>query len=385
MGKRGRGIKFEHILTGIGLAGVVVLVIATPHLKVWGTPKITQAKKEGTMTPNKRPSCDDLKKRLTPEQYEVICNNGTEPPFHNAYWNHHEPGIYVDVISGEPLFSSLDKFDSGTGWPSFTKPIVEENIVEKPDFSHGMVRTEVRSRLGDAHLGHVFDDGPPPTHKRYCINSASLRFVPVEKMEAEGYGKYLAPFISAGYITEKKSSPETFRKGQRKEEVYLAGGCFWGMQEILRKIPGVLYTEVGYTGGSVPNATYRYHPGHAEAVRVVYDPDQLSFEALLRYFFRMHDPTTLNRQGNDIGESYRSAIFYLTEEQHQIALAFKERLNKSSKWGAPIVTEIVKAGAFWRAEEEHQDYLQKHPNGYTCHFLPLPAPRVHPRILTIPF
>lgn len=138
----------------------------------------------------------ELAQKLTPLQYKVTQRDGTEPPFQNEYWNNKRPGIYVDVVSGEPLFSSLDKFDSGTGWPSFTKPLEESNVVEKSDRSLLMERTEVRSKGGDCHLGHVFEDGPGPTGLRYCMNSAALRFIPVEELEQEGYGQHLALFRS---------------------------------------------------------------------------------------------------------------------------------------------------------------------------------------------
>jgi methionine-R-sulfoxide reductase len=141
-----------------------------------------------------KPAAEELKKKLTPEQYRVTQQCGTEPPFRNEYWDNHRAGIYVDVVSGEPLFTSLDKFDSGSGWPSFTQPIAKERVAEKSDQSFGMERTEVRSSKSDSHLGHVFPDGPAPTGQRYCINSAALRFIPVEKLKEEGYGEYLALF-----------------------------------------------------------------------------------------------------------------------------------------------------------------------------------------------
>lgn len=269
---------------------------------------------------------------------------GTEPAFNNEYWDNHAPGIYVDVNTGEALFSSLDKFDSGTGWPSFTKPIENASIEEKEDISVGMTRTEVRTNA--SHLGHVFDDGPNG-NLRYCINSASLKFIPYEKLEGK-YEKYkqLFPF----------------------ETATLAGGCFWGVEELLQQVEGVISATSGYTGGTTKNPTYKKIGDHAEAVQVIFDKNIITYEEILDYFWRLHDPTQVNRQGPDVGTQYRSAIFYHDENQRIIAEKSKSDFDNKHIFNIPAATIITKATEFYPAEEYHQDYYDKHP-GLVCHAL----------------
>lgn len=317
------------------------------------------------MSQSKKLNLDELKKTLTPTQFEVMCNEGTEPAFKNEYWDHKEAGIYVDRISGKALFSSLDKYDSGTGWPSFTKPIEDAAVTTEVDNSLFMTRIEVKSASSDAHLGHVFDDGPGPTGKRFCMNSASLLFIPVNELEKRGYGQYKKLF------DESDKSKQT---GQKVSEAMFGAGCFWGVEEIIRKLPGVISTDVGYAGGKVKDPGYEKvktgETGHAEVVWVKFDENVISYDELMSYFFRLHDPTTLNRQGNDVGTQYRSIIFAKDESQRlaaQKAIAATEASDRFDH--RPVVTEITGWTNFYKAEDYHQDYLQKKPDGYTCHWL----------------
>lgn len=312
---------------------------------------------------NKNQSCDlnytdeQLRKILTPEQYRVVRENGTEIPFRNDYWDNKRPGIYVDVVSGEPLFSSTDKFDSGTGWPSFIIPVERRPVRSIQDTNYGMTRTEVRSLKAGSHLGHLFDDGPAPTGLRYCINSASLRFIPAEQMEEKGYAKlmYLFPAEYAG------------KRGW--DFIVFGAGCFWGTEAYFSHISGVKEVISGYAGGDFPYPSYEEvcsgKTGHAEVVLVYYDPHEISTALLLKHFFRMHDPSSLNRQGNDTGTQYRSSVFYHdTDQKKEIDIRVKI-LAQQGKYKS-IVTEIAGFRNFYKAEEYHQDYLTKNPGGY-CH------------------
>lgn len=255
-------------------------------------------------------------------------------------------GLFVSAVGGLPLFRSEDRFESGTGWPSFTRPFDPDHVILREDKSFGMTRVEVLDARSGAHLGHVFDDGPAPTGKRFCMNGVALRFLPE--------GAELPP----------ESLPLPTRKA------YFAGGCFWSVEDVFEQVPGVLEAVSGFMGGTLAKPTYEAvctgTTGHAETVEVVFDPAEVSYQRLLKVFFANHDATTPNRQGPDVGGQYRSAIFAADEKQLEAARACVAELAEAPTYaGRKIVTQLVAPGpAFWPAEEHHQDDHKKH--GGSC-------------------
>jgi peptide methionine sulfoxide reductase msrA/msrB len=308
-----------------------------------GFPKYSRAGYD--ITPLTPARIAEIAKTLTPEQERVTLHADTERPFCTAMHKNHGPGTYVSVVGGLPLFRSTKKFDSGTGWPSFFDPISPDHIIEHTDGTLGTKRTEIVDARSGAHLGHVFDDGPPPTGKRYCVNSASLKFIPE--------GTTLPP----------ESRPVAF------EVAYFAGGCFWGVEDVFEQIPGVIDAESGYQGGKTVNPTYEevssHTTGHAETVKITFDPARVSYRDLLKIFFDNHDPTTPNRQGPDVGSNYRSAIFASTPAQQKEAAAYVAALSKEPRFkDDKIVTTVQPAPTFYRAEDYHQNWHAVH--GGSC-------------------
>jgi peptide methionine sulfoxide reductase msrA/msrB len=292
---------------------------------------------------------DEWKKILTKEQYYIAREQGTERPFTSEHYENHEEGVFICVACNNPLFASKTKFNSGTGWPSYYAPYSSKSLNVSTDNSLGMSRDEVSCKRCDAHLGHVFDDGPKPTGLRYCIDGVGLKFVPKNAMGM------------SDKMTNKGEAVATF-----------AGGCFWCEESVFESIKGVREVVSGYSGGKEKKPTYETvgagQTGHAESFEVYYDPTKVSFKDLVRVYLASIDPTQVEGQGPDHGKQYRSIAFYRNDMEKKLIDEAIATLSGSGKYTQKIVVEVTPYDFFVKAEDYHQNYVRLHPeNSYVQH------------------